>query len=175
MQFDPNRYLGDNLSCAESSKLPDAMDRDHWAFGAGSVNTLIPEKPLQNTQHIFTLEVVEFVLEFMLQRGSFGSLSLNYCGHSISMPSLMSPSLWRSMRVCLEEHHYPFDSGLSLAMIKCSWPSGKTKKLSIGLSNMHTFTFISSIYAYLNTNTAHPLTLVLSSIYWGWKICSDWL
>ncbi|KIK50801.1 hypothetical protein GYMLUDRAFT_50988 [Collybiopsis luxurians FD-317 M1] len=35
MQFDPNRYLGDNLSCAESSKLPDAMDRDHWAFGAG--------------------------------------------------------------------------------------------------------------------------------------------
>ncbi|KAI0064977.1 cytochrome P450 [Artomyces pyxidatus] len=33
--FNPDRYLGDNLSCAESSKLPNAMDRDHWAFGAG--------------------------------------------------------------------------------------------------------------------------------------------
>ena len=35
--FNPNRYMGDTLSCAESSKLPNAMDRDHWAFGAGWV------------------------------------------------------------------------------------------------------------------------------------------
>ncbi|KAF8268651.1 cytochrome P450 [Lactarius quietus] len=33
--FNPDRYLGDTLTCAESSKLPNAMDRDHWAFGAG--------------------------------------------------------------------------------------------------------------------------------------------
>ncbi|KAF9068379.1 cytochrome P450 [Rhodocollybia butyracea] len=33
--FNPDRYLGDNLSCAESAKLPNALDRDHWAFGAG--------------------------------------------------------------------------------------------------------------------------------------------
>ncbi|KAI0250487.1 cytochrome P450 [Lactifluus subvellereus] len=33
--FNPDRYLGNTLTCAESSKLPDAMDRDHWAFGAG--------------------------------------------------------------------------------------------------------------------------------------------
>ncbi|KAI0305261.1 cytochrome P450 [Multifurca ochricompacta] len=33
--FNPDRYLGDTLTCAESSKLSDAMDRDHWAFGAG--------------------------------------------------------------------------------------------------------------------------------------------
>ncbi|KAG6909248.1 hypothetical protein DXG01_001430 [Tephrocybe rancida] len=34
-KFDPDRYLGDNLTCAESAKLPDVMERDHWAFGAG--------------------------------------------------------------------------------------------------------------------------------------------
>ncbi|KAI0291407.1 cytochrome P450 [Russula brevipes] len=33
--FNPDRFLGDTLTCAESSKLPDAMDRDHWTFGAG--------------------------------------------------------------------------------------------------------------------------------------------
>ncbi|KAH9975033.1 cytochrome P450 [Lactifluus volemus] len=33
--FNPDRYVGDTLTCAESSKLPNAMDRDHWAFGAG--------------------------------------------------------------------------------------------------------------------------------------------
>lgn len=33
--FNPDRYMGDTLTCAESSKLSNAMDRDHWAFGAG--------------------------------------------------------------------------------------------------------------------------------------------
>ncbi|KIM37140.1 hypothetical protein M413DRAFT_13508 [Hebeloma cylindrosporum] len=33
--FNPERYLGDDLSCAESAKLGNAMDRDHWTFGAG--------------------------------------------------------------------------------------------------------------------------------------------
>ncbi|KAJ3484381.1 hypothetical protein NLI96_g5681 [Meripilus lineatus] len=33
--FNPDRYLGDDLSCAESAKLPDVMQRDHWTFGAG--------------------------------------------------------------------------------------------------------------------------------------------
>jgi len=33
--FNPDRFLGDKLTSAESSKLPNAMDRDHWAFGAG--------------------------------------------------------------------------------------------------------------------------------------------
>jgi hypothetical protein len=37
--FNPDRYFGDTLTCAESSKLPNAMDRDHWAFGAGCVAT----------------------------------------------------------------------------------------------------------------------------------------
>lgn len=36
--FNPDRYMGDTLTCAESSKLPNAMDRDHWAFGAGWVS-----------------------------------------------------------------------------------------------------------------------------------------
>ena len=33
--FDPERFLGDDLSSAESAKLADAMERDHWSFGAG--------------------------------------------------------------------------------------------------------------------------------------------
>ncbi|KAJ4466755.1 cytochrome P450 [Lentinula aciculospora] len=33
--FNPDRYLNDELSCAESAKLSDVMDRDHWTFGAG--------------------------------------------------------------------------------------------------------------------------------------------
>lgn len=27
--------MGDTRTCAESAKLSDAMERDHWAFGAG--------------------------------------------------------------------------------------------------------------------------------------------
>ncbi|KAF9455844.1 cytochrome P450 [Collybia nuda] len=33
--FNPDRYFDDHYSSTESSKLPNAMDRDHWAFGAG--------------------------------------------------------------------------------------------------------------------------------------------
>lgn len=36
-EFDPSRYADDTLSCAESAKLPHAMARDHWTFGAGLV------------------------------------------------------------------------------------------------------------------------------------------
>lgn len=34
-KFNPDRYLDDELSCAESAKQPDVMNRDHWTFGAG--------------------------------------------------------------------------------------------------------------------------------------------
>ncbi|KAF7352574.1 Cytochrome P450 2F2 [Mycena venus] len=33
--FNPERYLGDELTSAESAKLGDPMKRDHWSFGAG--------------------------------------------------------------------------------------------------------------------------------------------
>ncbi|KAI0037219.1 cytochrome P450 [Vararia minispora EC-137] len=33
--FSPDRYLGNDLTCAESAKLADPTERDHWAFGAG--------------------------------------------------------------------------------------------------------------------------------------------
>ncbi|KAJ7672832.1 cytochrome P450 [Mycena rosella] len=33
--FNPDRYMGDELSCAESAKLSNVMERDHWTFGAG--------------------------------------------------------------------------------------------------------------------------------------------
>ncbi|TCD64999.1 hypothetical protein EIP91_003367 [Steccherinum ochraceum] len=33
--FNPDRYMGDDLSCAESAKVANVMERDHWTFGAG--------------------------------------------------------------------------------------------------------------------------------------------
>ncbi|KAJ7122820.1 cytochrome P450 [Mycena epipterygia] len=33
--FNPDRYMGDDLSSAESAKLSNVMERDHWTFGAG--------------------------------------------------------------------------------------------------------------------------------------------
>ncbi|KAG6855791.1 hypothetical protein H0H87_010804 [Tephrocybe sp. NHM501043] len=33
--FNPDRFLGDTLSCGESAKLANVMERDHWTFGAG--------------------------------------------------------------------------------------------------------------------------------------------
>ncbi|KAJ3543693.1 hypothetical protein NM688_g5830 [Phlebia brevispora] len=33
--FNPDRYLGDDLSSAESAHKANAMERDHWSFGAG--------------------------------------------------------------------------------------------------------------------------------------------
>ncbi|EFY91823.1 cytochrome P450 [Metarhizium acridum CQMa 102] len=34
-QFNPDHYVNDSLSSAQSSKLSDADQRDHWMFGAG--------------------------------------------------------------------------------------------------------------------------------------------
>ena len=31
----PERYLDDRLTCAESANLANPMERDHWTFGAG--------------------------------------------------------------------------------------------------------------------------------------------
>ncbi|KIK57259.1 hypothetical protein GYMLUDRAFT_173296 [Collybiopsis luxurians FD-317 M1] len=33
--FKPERYLGDDMTCAESAQQPNPLDRDHWTFGAG--------------------------------------------------------------------------------------------------------------------------------------------
>ena len=33
--FNSERYIGDDFSCAEFTNLADAMERDHWTFGAG--------------------------------------------------------------------------------------------------------------------------------------------
>lgn len=35
--FNPDRYIDDHLSCADSAKLSNVSERDHWTFGAGYV------------------------------------------------------------------------------------------------------------------------------------------
>ena len=42
----PDRYLGDDLSSAESANLADPMDRDHWTFGVGCVASSKPRECL---------------------------------------------------------------------------------------------------------------------------------
>ncbi|KAJ7932907.1 cytochrome P450 [Mycena leptocephala] len=45
--FNPNRYMGDDLSSSASSKQGDPMKRDHWTFGAGAYTFhQIPEEPI---------------------------------------------------------------------------------------------------------------------------------
>lgn len=33
--FNPDRYMGDSLTSADSANLADPYERDHWMFGAG--------------------------------------------------------------------------------------------------------------------------------------------
>jgi len=55
--FKPERFLGDTTTCAESSNLANAMDRDHWAFGAGYV---------QNSVFWFGPAVTHFIIADVL-------------------------------------------------------------------------------------------------------------
>ncbi|KIK59012.1 hypothetical protein GYMLUDRAFT_1005514 [Collybiopsis luxurians FD-317 M1] len=103
--------------CAESAKLPDVMDRDHWAFGAGICPGI----------HVAERELWLAISQLLW--------SFNF--HALP-----------DEPISLEEYE-----DLSPAMTKYSWPSGKKRKSSIGLSNKLSFTFLSSAQVYLNTNT----------------------
>ena len=50
--FNPDRYLGDNLSCMESAHQSDVTMRDHWTFGAGYVRQIKPCYFFSNTQNL---------------------------------------------------------------------------------------------------------------------------
>ncbi|PCH43872.1 cytochrome P450 [Wolfiporia cocos MD-104 SS10] len=61
--FNPDRFADDNLSSTESSKLSNAMERDHWAFGAG--RRICPGMPIAENE-IF-LAVSRLLWAFSIQ------------------------------------------------------------------------------------------------------------
>lgn len=48
----PDRYINDHLTSAESANLVDPYERNHWMFGAGYV--AIPFRAPSSTSHLFT-------------------------------------------------------------------------------------------------------------------------
>ena len=86
--FNPERYLGDDLSCGESAKLANVMDRDHWTFGAGWVISIGTNS--SRADKIYPKLVAESALDFLLQNVSYGWQSRAYCGHTPSTHSQMS-------------------------------------------------------------------------------------
>jgi hypothetical protein len=102
--FNPDRYLGDTLTCAESSKLSNAMDRDHWAFGAGYVQKTCCSFFFSSTSvdipsdSMFCATVAASVRVSTSQNGSSGSRSHGCSGRTTFDRFLTNPYLWRNMR-----------------------------------------------------------------------------
>lgn len=91
--FNPDRFLGDTLTSAQSSKLPNAMDRDHWAFGAGyEPKHFLLCLTAPTLLRCATAAV--FVQASKSQNGCYGSRSHAYSGPIKSNPYLTSLSPW---------------------------------------------------------------------------------
>ncbi|THU77992.1 cytochrome P450 [Dendrothele bispora CBS 962.96] len=81
--FNPDRYLGDNLSCGESAKLANVMDRDHWAFGAG--RRICPGLPIAEQELWLAISRLLWAFRFEAVPGEPISLD-EYEGHSGRTP-----------------------------------------------------------------------------------------
>ncbi|EGO26305.1 hypothetical protein SERLADRAFT_367896 [Serpula lacrymans var. lacrymans S7.9] len=82
-KFNPDRFMGDDYSSTESSKLPNAMDRDHWAFGAG--RRICPGMPVAEKE-IF-LAISRLLWAFTIQSVPGEPISLDeYEGNSGRTP-----------------------------------------------------------------------------------------
>ncbi|THH00304.1 hypothetical protein EW026_g2196 [Hermanssonia centrifuga] len=72
-KFNPDRYLDDHFTNAESANLADPMQRDHWMFGAG--RRICPGIPLAE-QEIF-LAVAHMLWAFEMQQLPEEPIDLN--------------------------------------------------------------------------------------------------
>ena len=108
--FNPDRFLDDALTSEESSKLPNAMDRDHWAFGAGCVpKRLSPPSPRVMTNLLadsLLPPVVGSVQVSTSPNGSCGSRSHGCFGPMTSVPHPTSLYRWRNMMAILDACRY---------------------------------------------------------------------
>jgi hypothetical protein len=138
-EFKPERFLGDTLTCAESSKLPNAMDRDHWAFGAGYVRSfLLPPGlsgivglPFADGRSLLFFPSLLFLHIFECdagaasarvstsQNGSSGSRSRGCFGRTTSSRCRTSRYPWRNTRASLGARRYRIASLSRLGMIEC--------------------------------------------------------
>ena len=97
--FDPERYLGDVLSCKESAAQSDFMMRDHWTFGAGYVALMVSLKSL-----IISLAAAVCVLEYISQKGKSGWQYLVSYGALRYGLSLVNRSVLTTGKAKAEEH-----------------------------------------------------------------------
>jgi len=116
--FDPDRYLGDDLSCLESAAQSDAMMRDHWTFGAGYVDLVTPVDSFRLL--IRPLPAVVFVLECISQRGKCGWRYLAFYGASRYALSPMNRSVLTTGKAKAEERRS--HSGCTLSRGTRMWP-----------------------------------------------------
>jgi hypothetical protein len=108
--FNPDRFLGDTLTSDESSKLPNAMDRDHWAFGAGYVPKPFLPCLILRTSSLTPLlpscfvcvAVVVSAQVFTLQNGRCGLRSRVYSGSMRSDPYPTSLFPWRNTMASMD-------------------------------------------------------------------------
>ena len=108
--FNPDRFLGDTLTSDESSKLPNAMDRDHWAFGAGYVPKPFLPCLILRTSSLTPLlpscfvctAVVASAQVFTSQNGRCGSRSRVYSGSMRSDPYPTSLFPWRNTMASMD-------------------------------------------------------------------------
>ena len=122
--FNPERFLGDTLTCAESSNLPNAMDRDHWAFGAGYVqHSLALHAGVYVRVFNFLFRIAPaaaaFVRASTSQNGSCGSRSRGCSGRTTSARYPRSPYPWTDTPARLRASRSRIASRLRLDMIGC--------------------------------------------------------
>ena len=99
--FDPDRYLGDDLSCMESAAQSDFMKRDHWTFGAGCVQRVTLRVSLKSL--IISLAAAVFVLEYISQKRRSGWQYLASCGAMRCALSLVNRSVMTTGKATAEE------------------------------------------------------------------------
>ena len=110
--FNPDRYLGDNLSCAESANASNIMDRDHFTFGAGYVAGIV-FCPIHAHSVTSLPEGGGSVLVFMSPNTNFSSPSPGFSGASLYTKYPGSRSAWTSTKAKAGKHRYLTMSGLS--------------------------------------------------------------
>ncbi len=116
--FVPERFLGDSLTCAESSNLPNAMDRDHWAFGAGYVSCFVAITDFLADILFKCAAAAAFVRVFTSRSGSCGSQSHGCFGLLTSDRCLTSLSPSKDM-TALHASRNHFASPSHRDMIEC--------------------------------------------------------
>jgi hypothetical protein len=89
--FDPDRFLDDQLTSSESSKLPNAMDRDHWAFGMGYVTTCFSPRRSPWTSYLIIISLACATVAASVRASTSQNESCGSRSHGCSGPTRLGP------------------------------------------------------------------------------------